>query len=260
MSGRRANASSAADLASLVVPAFNERNRVEASIREIAAWRRGKPGGWDWEVLLVDDGSTDGTSDLARATAASEGLPLELYRHPENRGKGAAIRTGVLASKGDPVLVSDTDLSTPLAEWVKLAERLPTHPVAIGSRAVDEALVRRRQPLYRRVLGKAGNLLVRAFAVPGIADTQCGFKLFRGDLARNLFRDAKVDGFAYDMEILHLARRRGIPIAEVPVLWFNSPESKVSVWRDALPTLWDLLRIRWIHRSEAKMTASGGDA
>lgn len=245
--------------ASLVVPAYDERNRIAASVRTIADWLSGRPGGWDWEVLLVDDGSTDDTVELARATAREAGLRLQILRHEKNRGKGAAIRTGVLASKGDPILVTDTDLSTPLGEWIKLAERLPTHPISIGSRAVDEALVRRRQPFYRRLLGKGGNLLVRAFAVRGIADTQCGFKLFRGDVARSLFRAARIDGFAYDMEILHLARRRGIPIAEVPVLWFHSPESKVSVVRDALPTLWDLLRIRWIHRADAA-GATGSDS
>lgn len=247
---RGAGADAASDRATLVVPAYNERNRVAGSLRSIAEWRRGRPGGWDWDVILVDDGSTDETAAIARATAAEAGLPLDILRHAKNRGKGAAIRTGVLASSGDPVLVTDTDLSTPLSEWVKLAERLPTHPIAIGSRAVDEALVRRRQPFYRRLLGKGGNLLVRAFAVRGISDTQCGFKLFRGDVARTLFGAARIDGFAYDMEVLHLARRRGIAIAEVPVLWFHSPESKVSVLRDALPTLWDLLRIRWIHRKD----------
>ncbi len=247
MSGARPEDS---DRATLVIPAYNESNRIAASIRAIAEWSRARPGGWDWEVVLVDDGSTDGTAGTARAVAAEAGLRLEVLAHPRNRGKGAAIRTGVLGSSGSPVLVSDTDLSTPLSEWVKLAERLPTHPVAIGSRAVDELMVRRRQPFHRRLLGKTGNLLVRVFAVHGIADTQCGFKLFRGDVARTLFRDARIDGFAYDMEILHLAQRRGIPIAEVPVLWFDSPESKVSVVRDTLPTLWDLLRIRWLHRKE----------
>lgn len=240
----------ASDRATLVVPAYNERNRIAASIRAIAEWRRTRPGGWDWEVVLVDDGSTDGTAETARSVAAEAGLPLEILVHATNRGKGAAIRTGVLGSSGSPVLVSDTDLSTPLSEWVKLAERLPTHPVAIGSRAVNELLVRKRQPFHRRLLGKTGNLLVRVFAVHGIADTQCGFKLFRGDVARTLFQDARIDGFAYDMEVLHLAQRRGIPIAEVPVLWFNSLESKVSVVRHTLPTLWDLLRIRWLHRRE----------
>ncbi|HEX9286793.1 MAG TPA: dolichyl-phosphate beta-glucosyltransferase [Thermoanaerobaculia bacterium] len=234
--------------ASLVVPAFDERSRIERSVLEISAWRRVRPGGWDWEVIVVDDGSSDGTGELARRAAAAEGFPIEILRHERNRGKGAAIRTGVLASTGDPVLVSDTDLSTPLAEWVKLAERLPTHPVAIGSRALREDLVRRRQPIYRQSMGKMFNAFVRLLAVRGIHDTQCGFKLFQGDVARALFADARIDRFAYDVEILFLARRRGIAIAEVPVLWFNSPESKVSVVRDSLRMLRDLLRIRWIHR------------
>jgi dolichyl-phosphate beta-glucosyltransferase len=166
----------------------------------------------------------------------------------ENRGKGAAIRAGVLQAAGDPVLVSDTDLSTPLTEWTKLAERLPTHPVAIGSRAIEQALVRKKQPFYRQWMGRTFNRIVRVFAVPGIGDTQCGFKLFRGDVARALFRDARIDRFAYDVEILYLARRGGIAIAEVPVVWINSPESKVSVVRDSLRMLWDVLWIRWMHR------------
>ena len=242
--------------ASLVVPAFDERGRIERAISEIAVWRRGNPGGWDWEVIVVDDGSTDGTAEAARKAAEKENLPIELIRHPKNRGKGAAIRTGVLVSSGDPLLVSDTDLSTPLAEWVKLAERLPTHPVAIGSRAIDEELVRKRQPFYRQFMGKTFNACVRLIAVPGIRDTQCGFKLFRGHVARDLFSRARIDRFAYDVEILYLARRDGLAIAEVPVLWFNSPESKVSVVRDSLRMLRDLARIRWIHRDRAPAAAS----
>jgi dolichyl-phosphate beta-glucosyltransferase len=236
------------EMASLVIPAFNEANRIEASLRIVAAWHETRPGGWDWEVILVDDGSTDGTTGVARKVARELRLPVKLLRHERNRGKGAAIRTGVLSSQGHPVLVSDADLSTPLSEWVKLAEQLPTHPVAIGSRALQEELVRRRQPFYRRLLGKTGNLLVRVLAVPGIHDTQCGFKLFRGDVALDLFRGARINGFAYDIEILYLAKRRNLSIAEVPVLWFNSPESKVSFVRDSLRVLWDLLRLRLLHR------------
>jgi dolichyl-phosphate beta-glucosyltransferase len=234
--------------ASLVVPAFDERGRIERAIDGISAWLRTKPGGWEWEVIVVDDGSSDGTAEIAERAAAAANLPVRLLRHGTNRGKGAAIRTGVLASTGDPVLVSDTDLSTPLTEWVKLAERLPTRPIAIGSRALDEDLVRRRQPFYRQFMGKIFNGFVRTLAVHGIHDTQCGFKLFRGDVARELFADARIDRFAYDVEILYLARQRGIEIAEVPVLWFNSPESKVSVVQDSLRMLRDLARIRWIHR------------
>jgi dolichyl-phosphate beta-glucosyltransferase len=234
---------------SLVVPAYNEAGRIEDCVRLIAAWTRTRPGGRDWEVLVVDDGSNDDTAARAQRVAAEEKVDLRLIGYAPNRGKGAAIREGVLASTGDPVLVSDADLSTPLSEFSKLDERLATHPVAIGSRAIDEALVRRRQPLHRVVLGKLGNGMIQLFAVPGIRDTQCGFKLFRRDAAKSLFSEARIDRFAWDVEILYLARRSGFAIAEVPVLWFNSPESKVRVVRDAVQTLWDVLRIRWIHRA-----------
>ncbi|HEY7862878.1 MAG TPA: dolichyl-phosphate beta-glucosyltransferase, partial [Thermoanaerobaculia bacterium] len=212
-------------IASLVLPAYNERNRIGACLAEVARWTREKPEGFTWEVLLVDDGSRDGTPGLAQESAAAAGIPVTVLSHPVNRGKGAALRTGVAASRGEIVLLSDVDLSTPLSELSKLAPMLATHPVAIGSRAIDVGLVRRRQPWHRILLGRAGNKIIRALAVSGIADTQCGFKLFRGDLARELFAAATIERFAYDVEILYLAQRRGIPIAEVPVLWFNSPES-----------------------------------
>ena len=234
---------------SLVVPAFNEAGRIEDCVRMIAAWTRTRPGGSEWEVLIVDDGSSDDTAARAQRVATEEKLELRLIAYAPNRGKGAAIREGVLASTGDPVLVSDADLSTPLSEYPKLDGRLAAHPVVIGSRAIDEALVRRRQPLHRVLLGKLGNGMIQLFAVPGIRDTQCGFKLFRRDAAEALFSEARIDRFAWDVEILYLARRRGFAIAEVPVLWFNSPESKVRVVRDAAQTLFDVLRIRWIHRS-----------
>ena len=236
--------------ASLVIPAYNEARRIEACVRSAAEWSRTRPGGFDWEIVVVDDGSTDDTASLARRFAAEEGLDLAVLGYERNRGKGAAIRVGVLASKGDPVLVSDTDLSTPLSEWSKLAEKLPDHPVAIGSRALEQELVRKRQAFYRVWLGRAGNAVIQLFAVPGIEDTQCGFKLFRGDAARALFSEARVDRFAWDVEILYLARRRGLAIAEVPVVWINSPESKVRFVRDAIQTLWDVLRIRWLHRND----------
>jgi dolichyl-phosphate beta-glucosyltransferase len=171
---------------------------------------------------------------------------------PPQPRQGRAVRVGVLEARGDPILVSDADLSTPLSEWTKLAEKLPTHPVAIGSRAIEQDLVRKRQSLHRVALGRVGNRLIQLLAVPGIHDTQCGFKLFAAPAARELFRAARVDRFAWDVEILYLARRRGIAIAEVPVLWFNSPESEGPRVRDAVQTLWDVARIRWMHRNGAE--------
>jgi len=236
-------------LGSLVIPAYNEQGRIEACVRGVAEWLAGSPGGLDWEVLLVDDGSTDATAERARHEAEAQGVPVRVVSYRHNRGKGAAIRVGVLEARGDPILVSDADLSTPLSEWTKLADELPTHPVAIGSRAIQQDLVRKRQAFHRVLLGRAGNRLIQLLAVPGIRDTQCGFKLFRAAAAHELFRMARVDRFAWDVEILYLARRSGMAIAEVPVLWFNSPESKVRVVRDAIQTLWDVARIRWMHRA-----------
>jgi dolichyl-phosphate beta-glucosyltransferase len=224
---------------SLIIPAFDEELRLPETLQKIHRYVATHPGS-SWEIIVVDDGSSDGTRTAALANA--EGLDLRVLRLPKNRGKGAAIRAGVLQSTGDRVLVSDADLSTPIEEWEKLAAAGAS--VAIGSRAIDETMVRAKQPWYRRSMGRTFNRLVRWLAIPGIRDTQCGFKLFEGELARQIFREARIDRFAYDVEILAIARRRGIAIAEVPVLWFNSPESKVAIGRDSLRMLWDLLRIR----------------
>ena len=227
---------------SLVIPAYNEAARLPATLARVGAYlaSAGEDG---WEVLVVDDGSTDATVAAAERAGAALAIPCAVVATGRNRGKGAAIREGVRRSRGERVLVSDADLSTPIEEWTKLRDAAA--PVAIGSRAIDEATVRIPQAWYRRTLGKLFNRLVRALSVPGIRDTQCGFKLFDGETARTLFREARIDRFAWDVEILALARARGIAIAEVPVLWFNSPESKVSVVRDLWPTLRDLVRIRF---------------
>ncbi|HKB70903.1 MAG TPA: dolichyl-phosphate beta-glucosyltransferase [Thermoanaerobaculia bacterium] len=234
---------------SVVVPAYNEERRLPATLARIGEYVA-SAGETGWEIVVVDDGSADRTAEAARAAGSAGGIPVEVVVLPANRGKGAAIREGVRRSRGERVLVSDADLSTPIEEWTKLRDA--GAPLAIGSRAIDEATVRRRQAWYRRALGKVFNRIVRTLSVPGIRDTQCGFKLFDGAVARDLFAAARIDRFAWDVEILAIARARGIPIAEVPVLWFNSPESKVSVFRDLAPTVRDLLRIRLRMRREAK--------
>jgi dolichyl-phosphate beta-glucosyltransferase len=234
---------------SLVIPAYNEEKRLPGTLARIGEYVRERTGE-EWEVLVVDDGSTDGTAAAGRRAAALLPARCEVVTLSANRGKGAAIREGVARSRGERVLLSDADLSTPIEEWERLRDA--GVPVAIGSRALDEATVRKRQAWHRRALGKMINGIVRALAIGGIRDTQCGFKLFDGDLARDLFAGARIDRFAYDVEILALARARGISIAEIPVLWYNSPESKVSVVRDLFPTLRDLVRIRWRVRREAR--------
>ena len=193
-------------------------------------------------MIVVDDGSRDRTAETAREAGENLGLDLIVLVLAENHGKGYAVRTGVLAARGESVLVSDADFSTPIAEWEKLAAA--GAPVAIGSRAVDESLVKQKQPPFRVAMGKLFNRLVRLLLVPGVKDTQCGFKLFSRSAAQDVFSRARIDRFAYDVEALVLARRHGYAIAEVPVLWFNSPDSRVSLLGGAQAYL-DLLRIRF---------------
>jgi dolichyl-phosphate beta-glucosyltransferase len=227
---------------SLVIPAYNEEKRLPETLARIGEFLRSE-GETDWEILVVDDGSTDRTSTAARQAAAGLPAPVDVIVFERNRGKGAAVREGVRRSRGESVLLSDADLSTPIEESRRLFAA--GVPIAIGSRAIDEATVRLRQAWYRRALGKLFNRVVRTLSVQGIRDTQCGFKLFDGRIARELFAQARIDRFAYDVEILALAQARRIRIAEVPVLWFNSPETKVSVVRDLIPTMRDLIRIRF---------------
>ena len=226
---------------SIVIPAFNEETRLPSSLESVAAFlsRRREP--LSVEVVVVDDGSADLTAARAGETGRRLGLALRTIRFSENRGKGAAVRAGVLAAEGKSVLVSDADFSTPIPEWEKLAAA--GAPVAIGSRAVDETLVKERQPLPRVLAGKLFNLVVRVAAVPGIRDTQCGFKLFTREAAQAVFSRATVDRFAWDVEALLLARKLGYDIVEVPVLWFDSPESRVTLAGGAQAYL-DVLRIR----------------
>lgn len=161
-----------------------------------------------------------------------------------NAGKGYAIRRGVLEAKGDQILLTDADLSTPIEEMNKLVRALENHEVAIGSRGLDTTTVKRRQAWYRQTMGKTFNWLIRRLTGLTYADTQCGFKLFRREAARKIFSEAVVDRFAYDVEMLMIARRHGYAVAEVPVLWFNDEDSRVNLIRDSTRMLIDVLAIR----------------
>lgn len=235
---------------SIVIPAYNEARRLPASLAKIAAAREARVLPEGFEIVVVDDGSADATAEAAEREARAHGLPLRLLRVSPNRGKGHAVKTGVLAASGEKILVTDADLSTPIEDWTKL-DRAGA-PVAIGSRAVAGADIREEQPFYRVAMGKLFNLLVRLLAVPGIADTQCGFKLFSRGAARDVFSRAAVERFAWDVEALLLARKLGHRIAEVPVVWLHMEDSRVSLWGGAQAYL-DLLAIRW--RVEKRLRA-----
>jgi dolichyl-phosphate beta-glucosyltransferase len=232
---------------SVVIPAFNEERRLPPTLTSIVAHLRER--GLPFEVIVADDGSADGTAGLARS-AAPEVVVLSL----PHRGKGAAVRAGVLASSGELTLVMDADLSTPIDELDRLVTALAGCEVAIGSRHVAGARVEVRQRLDRRLMGRAFNLMVRALVLPGLRDTQCGVKLFRHEVALAVFERCRTEGFAFDVEVLTLARRLGYRVQEVPVAWHDSPDSRVRPVQDVPRMLWELVEIR---RRTVGVTLSG---
>jgi len=221
---------------SVVIPAYNEEGRLGPTLDRIRRYLGEQS--YRSEIVVVDNASVDGTAEVARQAGA------EVIREPR-RGKGAAVRAGMLAARGEYVLFSDADLSTPIEEVERLMAALEAgSDVAIASRALPGSKLPVRQPWYRELVGRAGNVLVRMVAVHGIADTQCGFKLFPREVAQRLFGAQRMTGIAFDMEVLFLAQRWGLRIAEVPVTWVDSPETRISRVRDSLDAVKDLLRIR----------------
>jgi dolichyl-phosphate beta-glucosyltransferase len=230
---------------SVIFPAYNERERIGASLERSRAWlEEHQP---EHEVLVVDDGSADDTAEVVRAQA--ERWPrLRLVQLERNQGKGAATRRGVLEAEGAWILCSDADLSTPIQELQPMLEAGRTAPVVIGSRSIEGSNITQRQPLYRVAMGRAFNRATRMVTPGGHNDTQCGFKLYRRDVGRDLFSRLTVDGFAFDVEVLYLAHKLGYAVAEVPVTWHNDERSSVNPLLDPLAMLVDIVRIRRRHR------------
>jgi len=222
---------------SVVIPAYNEAVRLPPTLRRLSAYLASRPH----EILVVDDGSRDGTADAARSTDCPG---LQILRTELNRGKGHAVRRGMLAARGERCLMTDADLSTPIEDLARLERSLDEGcDVAIGSRALPGADVQVHQPWYRENAGRAFNLMVRILALPDLRDTQCGFKLWRGEAARDAFGATRLDGFCFDVEALYVARKQGRRIAEVPVTWRNDAGTRVGTLRGMTAFL-DLLRIR----------------
>lgn len=228
----------------VVIPAYNEAERIVPTLDKVAGYLARRGGGH--EILVVDDGSADATAERVRAHPAAS---VRLLRLPENRGKGAALRHGVVASRGRRVLLSDADLSTPIEDLERLEPRLDAGAgLVFGSRGVAASELGERQPFYRELMGRTFNALIRLLGVRGLRDTQCGFKLLDGTVARDLFPRLTTDRFAWDVELIWLARRRGHRVEEVGVRWSNSPDSRVHPLFDSAAMLRDVLLMRWRHR------------
>jgi len=227
---------------SIVIPAYNEERRLGPSLEKIRGYLAAKQ--YNAEIIVVDDGSTDRTAEVA--AAALEGrLPYRVLRREKNMGKGFSVREGVLASSGEVILFTDADLSTPIEELGKFLGRLDEgFDVVIGSRALPGCEIRVRQSAPRETMGKIFNRLVRLFVMKGCLDTQCGFKSFRRAAAMDLFSRLQTRGFSFDVELLVLAGKLGYRVGEVPVVWCNSPPSRVRIVRSSWRMLRELWRIR----------------
>jgi dolichyl-phosphate beta-glucosyltransferase len=227
---------------SVVIPAYNESERILPTLPIIDEYCRMRFR--RYEIIVVNDGSSDGTGEVVRREQLRT-ASLRYEGYEPNRGKGYALRRGIAVSGGEIILVSDADLSTPIEEIEKLlASYDEGYDIVIGSRALKESDIMVRQPLWRVWMGKTFNRIVRVTLSMEFWDTQCGFKLFRGDVCREIFSHAMVDRFAYDVEILLRALQDGLRIREVPVRWMNSPSSKVRLLKDSLQMLKDIAKVR----------------
>jgi glycosyltransferase involved in cell wall biosynthesis len=231
------------DSLSIVVPAYNEARRLPATLEKLCRFLQSSPMR-DKEIVVVNDGSTDETAEIARAFSRREPM-VRLLENPGNCGKGYAVRAGFRQACCEWVLFSDADLSTPIEDLARLEAAIARSGAdgAIGSRGLDRKLVGKRQPAVREISGRMFNLFVRLVTGLPYRDTQCGFKLFRRDVAQALAARQRLDGFGFDVEILYIARRLGYRIEEVAVQWDDAAGTKVSLWK-GLAAFGDPVRVR----------------
>jgi len=225
---------------SIIVPAYNEARRIRDTLKRVSHFKELKP--YAVELIVVDDGSTDQTVEIVAEFPA-----FRLVRNDRNHGKGFTVRHGVLEARGEFILFTDADLSTPIEEADKLLSALESSgaDAAVGSRALQRELIGIHQPMFREMGGRFFNLLVRAFTGLKLRDTQCGFKLFRGSSTRQAFERMRIERFGFDPELLFLIERGGGRVVEVPVRWNDNPATKVRFLRDSTQMFLDLIAIRW---------------
>ncbi len=227
----------------IVIPAYNESVRIRPTLHDLV--RHVQEQNWDAEILVVNDGSTDDTAEIVREFGKAHPHVL-LVENPGNRGKGYSVRNGMLRAQGDICLFSDADLSSPISEAQKLFDAIAAGAdISIGSRWLRTELQTEPQPLYRQLFGRIFNLTLRVILRLNFTDTQCGFKAFRREAAQRIFPLQKIERWGFDPEILFLARRAGLRIDEIPVLWAHSEGTRLHPFRDGLRMFLEVLRIRW---------------
>lgn len=227
-------------LLSIIIPAYNEETRLPSSLEQVAAFVQAQD--YDAEVIVVDNNSSDATPQIA-ADFAGEYPYVTVLTEPA-QGKGAAVRTGILAGRGEYLFICDADLSMPVEEIAKfMPPERGGYDVAIASRELPGAK-RIGEPEYRHIMGRVFNFIVRLLALPRINDSQCGFKVFRRDVARDVFPCQTIDGWAFDVEVLFIARQRGYNLVEVPITWYYRPQSRVHPIRDSVNMVLEVMRVR----------------
>ena len=227
---------------SIVIPSFNEEKRLPATLERIAGYINAS--GRETEVIVVDDGSTDGTIRIAESFRRQI-AGLRVVSNGQNRGKGYSVRHGCMNSRGEIVLFTDADLSAPIEEADKLLAKMNDYDVAIGSRAVNRELIEVHESKFRELAGIIFNRIVRVILRLPFVDTQCGFKAFRRENCKIIFEQQTIERFGFDPELLYLARHHGLRTAEVAVRWAHSPATKVNMFRDSVQMFLDVVIIRW---------------
>ncbi|HEY4475659.1 MAG TPA: dolichyl-phosphate beta-glucosyltransferase [Candidatus Paceibacterota bacterium] len=224
---------------SIVIPAYNEESRIGKTLQRVIGYLENYNP--DYEILAVNDGSSDKTETAVKKYQNGK---IKILENKTNRGKGYSVRQGILAASGAWILFTDADLSTPIEELDNFLRSGKDFDVIIGSRGIKGSKILARQPLYRELGGKLVNFFVRLAILPGIKDTQCGFKLFRREAALQIFKRQKLDRWSFDVEIIYIARKKKLKILELPVRWENNPETKVAALRAGLRMLFDIIKIR----------------
>jgi glycosyltransferase involved in cell wall biosynthesis len=228
---------------SIVIPAYNESARIAPTLDRVLAYIQRQ--GWEAEIVVVNDGSRDDTAEIVRDYADGSAT-VRLVENPGNRGKGYSVRNGVLHAKGAVVLFTDADLSSPIEEAAKLFDSIHRgNDIAIGSRWLRSDLQTTRQSILRQVLGRVFNLALRVVLGLGFKDTQCGFKAFKQQAARDIFARQVIQRWGFDPEILFLARQSGYRTEEIPVAWAHDGRSKINPLSDGMSMVMDMFRIRW---------------